>query len=96
MTQKTAKDSMTPISQTFSLDINSKLDMFVPPLKCVNISECYIFIIKTMILLCFRHTMRLVMSKGHSRIPIYSGSPKNIIGLVLVSHILYYLYNGMS
>ncbi|KAL9324029.1 hypothetical protein ACSQ67_008886 [Phaseolus vulgaris] len=27
LTQKTAKDAMTPISQTFSLDINSKLDM---------------------------------------------------------------------
>ncbi|KAL6952056.1 hypothetical protein U1Q18_041697 [Sarracenia purpurea var. burkii] len=27
MTQKTAKDVMTPISETFSLDINSKLDM---------------------------------------------------------------------
>ncbi|CAI9768186.1 unnamed protein product [Fraxinus pennsylvanica] len=28
MTEKTAKDSMTPISKTFSLDINSKLDMY--------------------------------------------------------------------
>ncbi|KAG5007033.1 hypothetical protein JHK85_025575 [Glycine max] len=27
LTQKTAKDAMTPISETFSLDINSKLDM---------------------------------------------------------------------
>ncbi|XP_058181437.1 DUF21 domain-containing protein At5g52790-like [Rhododendron vialii] len=62
MTQKTAKDSLTPISQTFSLDINSKLDM---------------------------RTMRLVMSKGHSRIPIYSGSPKNIIGLVLVKNLIF-------
>ena len=29
LTQKTAKDSMTTISYTFSLDINSKLDMYV-------------------------------------------------------------------
>lgn len=29
LTQKTAKDSMTTISETFSLDINSKLDMYV-------------------------------------------------------------------
>lgn len=27
LTQKTAIDAMTPISETFSLDINSKLDM---------------------------------------------------------------------
>ena len=27
LTQKTAEDAMTPISETFSLDINSKLDM---------------------------------------------------------------------
>ncbi|KAF7813044.1 DUF21 domain-containing protein [Senna tora] len=27
LTQKTAKDSMTPLSQIFSLDINYKLDM---------------------------------------------------------------------
>lgn len=27
LTEKTAKDAMTHISQTFSLDINSKLDM---------------------------------------------------------------------
>ena len=29
--------------------------------------------------------MNLIMAKGHSRIPVYSGSPTNIIGLVLVS-----------
>ncbi|KAI4351632.1 hypothetical protein L6164_005975 [Bauhinia variegata] len=62
MTQKTAKDAMTPISQTFSLDINSKLDM---------------------------HTMTLIMNKGHSRIPIYSGSPRNIIGLILVKNLMF-------
>lgn len=27
LTEKTAKDAMTPISEIFSLDINSKLDM---------------------------------------------------------------------
>ncbi|KAK6936782.1 CNNM, transmembrane domain [Dillenia turbinata] len=56
LTQKTAKDAMTAICETFTLDINSKLD---------------------------KHTMSLVMSKGHSRIPVYSGSPKTIIGLIL-------------
>ena len=27
LTQKTAEDAMTPMSETFSVDINSKLDM---------------------------------------------------------------------
>ncbi|KAG2700556.1 hypothetical protein I3760_06G003500 [Carya illinoinensis] len=62
LTQKTAMDAMTPISETFSLDLNSKVDM---------------------------HTMALIMSKGHSRIPIYSGSPKNIIGLILVKNLIF-------
>ncbi|PKU83929.1 DUF21 domain-containing protein [Dendrobium catenatum] len=56
LTQKTAKDAMTPISDTFSLDINAKLDM---------------------------QTMSLILTKGHSRVPIYSGNPTNIIGLIL-------------
>nr|DAD47088.1 TPA_asm: hypothetical protein HUJ06_017025 [Nelumbo nucifera] len=60
LTQKTAKDPMTPISETFSLDITAKLD---------------------------KHTMGLITSKGHSRVPIYSGSPSNIIGLILVTSI---------
>ncbi|KAK9143851.1 hypothetical protein Syun_013251 [Stephania yunnanensis] len=61
LTQKTARDAMTPISETFSLDINSKLDL---------------------------HTMGLIMTQGHSRVPIYSGSPSNIIGLILVKNLI--------
>lgn len=61
MTQKSAKDAMTPISETFSLDINSELDMY---------------------------TMGLIMTKGHSRVPIYSGSLTNIIGLILVKNLI--------
>ena len=30
LTEKTAKDAMAPISETFSLDINSKLNMYAP------------------------------------------------------------------
>ncbi|KAJ7969874.1 DUF21 domain-containing protein [Quillaja saponaria] len=62
LTQKTAKDAMTPISETFTLNINSKLDM---------------------------QTMTLITSKGHSRIPIYSGSCVNIIGLILVKDLMF-------
>ncbi|KAL4288775.1 hypothetical protein AHAS_Ahas19G0319900 [Arachis hypogaea] len=62
LTDKTAKDAMTPISETFSLDINSKLDM---------------------------NTMTLIMNKGHSRVPLYSGYPSNIIGLILVKNLMF-------
>ncbi|KAJ6960812.1 DUF21 domain-containing protein At5g52790 isoform X1 [Populus alba] len=61
LTQKTAKDAMTPISETFSLDINCKLD---------------------------EKTMGLIIRKGHSRVPIYSGNPTNIIGLILVKTLI--------
>ncbi|KAJ6421265.1 hypothetical protein OIU84_028609 [Salix udensis] len=61
LTQKTAKDAMTPISETFSLDINTKLD---------------------------EKTMGLIIRKGHSRIPIYTGNPTNIIGLILVKNLI--------
>ncbi|XP_059459979.1 DUF21 domain-containing protein At5g52790-like [Corylus avellana] len=61
MTQKTAKDAMTPISEIFSLHMESKLD---------------------------EQTMGLILSKGHSRVPIYSGSPTNILGLILVKNLI--------
>ncbi|KAL4180590.1 hypothetical protein AMTRI_Chr13g92840 [Amborella trichopoda] len=61
LTQKTAKDAMTPISKTFSLDLDGILDV---------------------------QTLNLVMSKGHSRIPVHSGNPTNIIGLILVKNLL--------
>lgn len=61
MTQKTAKDAMTPISDIYCLDINSKLD---------------------------DKTLELIIRKGHSRVPIYSGSPTNIIGLILVKNLI--------
>ncbi|KAL0318086.1 UNVERIFIED_CONTAM: DUF21 domain-containing protein [Sesamum angustifolium] len=61
LTEKTAKDAMTPLSRVFSLDLNAKLD---------------------------NDTMSLIISKGHSRVPIYSGSPTNIVGLVLVKNLI--------
>ncbi|KAK9292945.1 hypothetical protein L1049_020927 [Liquidambar formosana] len=61
MTQKTAKDAMKPISEIFSLDIDSKLN---------------------------EETMGLILSKGHSRVPIYSGNQANIIGLILVKNLI--------
>ncbi|KAJ9679549.1 hypothetical protein PVL29_021461 [Vitis rotundifolia] len=61
MTQKTAKDAMTPISEIFSLDINTRLD---------------------------EDTMSLILNRGHSRIPVFSGSLTNIIGLILVKNLI--------
>ncbi|KAJ4705943.1 DUF21 domain-containing protein [Melia azedarach] len=34
--------------------------------------------------------MGLIISKGHSRVPIYSGTPTNIIGLILVKNLIKY------
>jgi len=31
-----------------------------------------------------REAMGKVLARGHSRVPVYSGNPKNIIGLLLV------------
>ncbi|KAK4836965.1 hypothetical protein QYF36_001683 [Acer negundo] len=63
MTQKTAKDAMTPLSNVFSIDINSRLD---------------------------EKMMGVIIGKGHSRVPIYSGTPTNIIGLILVKNLIKY------
>ncbi|XP_043707997.1 DUF21 domain-containing protein At2g14520-like isoform X1 [Telopea speciosissima] len=61
LTEKTAKDAMTPLSETFAIDINAKLD---------------------------RDLMKLILEKGHSRVPVYYEQPVNIIGLILVKNLL--------
>ncbi|GBG66629.1 hypothetical protein CBR_g66765 [Chara braunii] len=35
-----------------------------------------------------RDVMNQILRRGHSRIPVYSGSPKNIIGLLLIKNLL--------
>ncbi|ERM93914.1 DUF21 domain-containing protein At2g14520 isoform X1 [Amborella trichopoda] len=61
LSAKKARDAMTPISETFAIDINAKLDMYL---------------------------MKLILEKGHSRVPVYYDKPTNIIGLVLVKNLL--------
>ncbi|KAI9113303.1 hypothetical protein K1719_015828 [Acacia pycnantha] len=61
LTEKTAKDAMTPISKAFSLDLDATLTL---------------------------ETLNAIMTMGHSRVPVYSGDPTNIIGLVLVKNLL--------
>ncbi|XP_062097950.1 DUF21 domain-containing protein At1g47330 isoform X2 [Humulus lupulus] len=61
LTEKTAKDAMTPISNAFSLDLDANLNL---------------------------ETLNSIMTMGHSRVPVYAGNPKNIIGLILVKNLL--------
>ncbi|CAM8936111.1 unnamed protein product [Rhodiola kirilowii] len=61
MTEKTAKDAMTPISKAFTLDLDGILTLDL---------------------------LNTVMTMGHSRIPVYAGNPKNIIGLILIKNLL--------
>ncbi|PON83373.1 CBS domain containing protein [Trema orientale] len=61
LTEKTAKDAMTPISNAFSLDLDATLNL---------------------------ETLNSIMTMGHSRVPVYAGNPKNIIGLILVKNLL--------
>ncbi|CAA7028040.1 unnamed protein product [Microthlaspi erraticum] len=61
LTEKTAREAMTPIESIFSLDVNSKLDW---------------------------EAMDKIQTRGHSRVPVYSENPKNVIGLLLVKSLL--------
>ncbi|XP_013622124.1 PREDICTED: DUF21 domain-containing protein At2g14520 [Brassica oleracea var. oleracea] len=61
LSEKMVKDAMTPISETFVIDTNAKLD---------------------------RNLMKLILEKGHSRVPVYYEQCTNIIGLVLVKNLL--------
>ncbi|XP_056696940.1 DUF21 domain-containing protein At2g14520 [Spinacia oleracea] len=61
LTEKTARNAMTPIAEIFAIDIDSKLD---------------------------RNLMKLILDKGHSRVPVYYENPTNIIGLILVKNLL--------
>ncbi|XP_062101476.1 DUF21 domain-containing protein At2g14520-like [Humulus lupulus] len=61
LSEKTASDAMTPISETFAIDVNAKLD---------------------------RNLMKVILEKGHSRVPVYHEQPRNIIGLILAKNLL--------
>jgi Mg2+/Co2+ transporter CorC len=40
--------------------------------------------------------MGKVLARGHSRVPVYSGNPKNIIGLLLVGFVFYRFFSNLS
>ncbi|CAK9320494.1 unnamed protein product [Citrullus colocynthis] len=56
LTEKRARDAMTPISETFAIDINANLDS---------------------------NLIKLILEKGHSRVPVFYERSTKIIGLVL-------------
>ncbi|KAL0299586.1 UNVERIFIED_CONTAM: DUF21 domain-containing protein [Sesamum radiatum] len=85
MMEKIARDATTPLSKAFSLDINSKLDMYM----FSNLSATS-ELTATHFRIYSRTTMKIIASKGHSRIPIYSDNPANIIGLILVKNLIFY------
>ena len=62
------------------------------PTYCLFVCFIEIYDTDDTTFVCFllnRHTVGMIMSKGHSRIPIYSGRPSNIIGLILVSKLIF-------
>ncbi|XP_050944758.1 DUF21 domain-containing protein At4g33700-like isoform X1 [Cucumis melo] len=61
LTEKVARDVMTPISETFAIDINANLDS---------------------------NLIKLILERGHSRVPVFYERPTNIIGLVLVKNLI--------
>ncbi|XP_023003469.1 DUF21 domain-containing protein At2g14520-like isoform X2 [Cucurbita maxima] len=61
LTEKVARDVMTPLSETFAIDINANLDS---------------------------NLIKLILEKGHSRVPVFYEHPANIIGLVLVKNLI--------
>ncbi|KAL0006875.1 hypothetical protein SO802_008377 [Lithocarpus litseifolius] len=58
LTEKTARDAMTPITNAFSLELDANLNL---------------------------ETLNDIMTRGHSRVPVYAGKPTNLIGLVLAT-----------
>lgn len=91
MTEKTAKDAMTPISKAFSLDLDAVLNLWVcgscSPLP-LSVSTLLVPHSVSYSIHC-RETLNAIMTIGHSRVPVYAGSPTNIIGLILVTSFLY-------
>ncbi|CAK9185830.1 unnamed protein product, partial [Ilex paraguariensis] len=95
LTEKTAKDAMTPISKAFSLDLDGTLTLWVYGLfsfSVANYAFCFmlqLFNLPLFLYSCYhRETLNAIMTIGHSRVPVYSGNPTNIIGLILVKNLL--------
>lgn len=96
LTAKTARDAMTPISETFAIDINARLDRYNDSFwnfKDIKTSGCLCFMRCMTFLLLYRDLMKLILDKGHSRVPVFYEQSINIIGLILVIICLCYLHS---
>lgn len=91
LTEKTAKDAMTPISKAFSLDLDGTLNLWVNKLLFNLISSFHklLMFYNTSISLSLscRETLNAIMTMGHSRVPVYYRKSTNIIGLILVINV---------
>lgn len=86
---------MTPISDTFAIDINARLDryhIFSPLLREYYLTFFFSLLTLLYVLQPLRELMNLILEKGHSRVPVYYEQPTNIIGLILV----YALYSSVT
>lgn len=48
-------------------------------------ASMFVLFLKAEISFC-REAMGKILARGHSRVPVYTGSPHNIVGLLLVSY----------
>ncbi|KAK2988719.1 hypothetical protein RJ640_020984 [Escallonia rubra] len=90
LTEKTAKDAMTPISKAFSLDLDGTLTLWVsPPVNSIYyVVHLVSFSNSLLSPNVNRDTLNAIMTMGHSRVPVYSRNRTNIIGLILVKSLL--------
>jgi len=83
---------MTPLCQTFAIDINAKLDRYyvissvIHGFSYIVLLFCRNFLGLSYCSHCLSHRELLqeVLEKGHSRVPVYYEKKTNIIGLILV------------
>ncbi|KAK3021933.1 hypothetical protein RJ639_045227 [Escallonia herrerae] len=89
LTKKMAIDAMTPIAETFAIDINAKLERNLLNLILESghsrVPETFAIDINAKL---ERNLLNLILESGHSRVPVYHEHPRNIVGLVLVKNLL--------
>ena len=67
LTEKTAKDAMTPISNAFSLDLDATLNLWVCGFQFIFCQLCVIVFLMTSVSLFirYRETLNAIMTNGH-------------------------------
>ncbi|KAM3247847.1 DUF21 domain-containing protein [Capsicum annuum] len=88
LAQKTVKDAMTPMSRVFSLDLHSKLTEYATKSLSIFFFQLALLVYMYNPLMILSEMINQIISKGHSRVPVYSGRPTNIVGLILVKNLI--------